>query len=60
MLVFTCPLCGVPDVLRQDVKGRPYFTCQDCRIRIFAPVEPGQTRLVKASKRAKRKSQKES
>jgi len=54
-LLFSCPLCGREDKLLQDKKGRPYFRCESCRARLFAPVDPGRSRLIAASKKMVRR-----
>ena len=55
VLLFPCPLCGRHENLLRDKKGRAYFRCKNCRARLFAPVDPGQKRLIERSEKVVRK-----
>jgi len=49
--IFPCPICDREDEVRRDRKGRPYYWCPVCHIRLFAPVDPGSSGLLRRARR---------
>lgn len=46
MLYIKCFLCGHTILLKKDKKGKPYFYCDNCKLRVFVGSNKGASLLL--------------